>query len=35
MIPLVVLYRLINGSIRHRSENAVPNENDPFRADMQ
>lgn len=35
MIPMVTLYRIINGSMRHRSENALPNKNDFFRSDMQ
>lgn len=35
MIPLVTLYRFINGSMRHRAENASPNSNDLFRPNMQ
>lgn len=35
MLPLVTLYRLTNGSMRNRAENAVPNKNDVFRIDMQ
>ena len=35
MIPLVTLYRLVAGSIRQRSKQAIPNANDVFSKDMQ
>jgi Pyruvate/2-oxoacid:ferredoxin oxidoreductase delta subunit len=35
MIPLVTLYRLFAGSMRHKSKDAIPNKNDVFRKDMQ
>lgn len=35
MIPLVTLYKLINGSMGYKTEKAIPNNNDVFRVDMQ